>query len=105
MTLETALLVLLLTPEAYLPLRAAGARFHASMEGLTALDESFRCWTRRPTTAGCPAGAAAGRPGTDRLPDPARDEIVFDGVTVAYERTTALRDVVADRAAGRADRA
>src|SRR5215472_4276542 len=30
---ETALLVLLLTPEAYLPLRAAGSQFHASMEG------------------------------------------------------------------------
>jgi ATP-binding cassette subfamily C protein CydD len=33
---ETALLVLLLTPEAYLPLRALGAQFHASMEGATA---------------------------------------------------------------------
>ena len=33
---ETALLVLLLTPEAYLPLRAVGAQFHASMEGATA---------------------------------------------------------------------
>ena len=30
---ETALLVLLLTPEAYLPLRAIGAQFHASAEG------------------------------------------------------------------------
>ena len=30
---ETALLVLLLTPEAFLPLRAAAAQFHASMEG------------------------------------------------------------------------
>jgi len=33
---ETALLVLLLTPEAYLPLRALGAQFHASMEGAAA---------------------------------------------------------------------
>ncbi|MBW0106378.1 ABC transporter transmembrane domain-containing protein, partial [Pseudonocardia sp. KRD291] len=31
--LETALLVLILAPEAYLPLREVGARFHASMEG------------------------------------------------------------------------
>ncbi|RZS44315.1 ATP-binding cassette subfamily C protein CydD [Herbihabitans rhizosphaerae] len=36
-TLLTALLVLLLAPEAYLPLRAAGARFHASAEGLAVL--------------------------------------------------------------------
>ncbi|HET6213657.1 MAG TPA: ABC transporter transmembrane domain-containing protein, partial [Micromonosporaceae bacterium] len=41
LTLSTALLVLLLTPEAYLPLRAAGAKFHASVEGLAALDEAF----------------------------------------------------------------
>jgi len=33
---ETALLVLLLAPEAYLPLRNVGAQFHASMEGVTA---------------------------------------------------------------------
>jgi ATP-binding cassette subfamily C protein CydD len=36
---ETALLVLLLTPEAYLPLRAIGAQFHASAEGTAAADE------------------------------------------------------------------
>src|SRR5581483_7220230 len=33
---ETALVVLLLTPEAYLPLRAISAQFHASMEGVAA---------------------------------------------------------------------
>jgi ABC-type transport system involved in cytochrome bd biosynthesis fused ATPase/permease subunit len=33
---QTALLVLLLTPEAYLPLRALGAQFHASAEGAAA---------------------------------------------------------------------
>jgi len=35
---ETALLVLLLTPEAYLPLRAVSAQFHASAEGTAAAD-------------------------------------------------------------------
>lgn len=97
MTLATALLVLLLAPEAYLPLRSAGARFHASMEGLTALDESFRLLAAADAAGAAPAGAAepAGSGGarvTDRVPDPARDDIVLDGVTVAYERTTALRD-------------
>jgi ATP-binding cassette, subfamily C, bacterial CydD len=33
---ETALLVLLLTPEAFLPLRAVGAQWHASVEGAAA---------------------------------------------------------------------
>ncbi len=38
---ETALLVLLLTPEAFLPLRAVGAQFHASMEGAAAAGRAF----------------------------------------------------------------
>ncbi|MEU1751422.1 thiol reductant ABC exporter subunit CydD [Micromonospora matsumotoense] len=94
-TLATALLVLLLTPEAYLPLRTAGSRFHASMEGLTALDEAL---TVSAVTAG-PTGAAAGPaarvpagPAAVGAPSGA-GEIVFSEVTVAYERTTALRDV------------
>jgi thiol reductant ABC exporter CydD subunit len=40
-SLETGLLVLLLAPEAYLPLRAVGAQFHASMEGVTAAERVF----------------------------------------------------------------
>ena len=38
---ETALLVLLLTPEAFLPLRAVGSQFHASMEGAAAAGRVF----------------------------------------------------------------
>ena len=38
---QTALLVLLLTPEAYLPLRNAGAEFHASTEGTAAAQRAF----------------------------------------------------------------
>ncbi|MFC8849571.1 MULTISPECIES: thiol reductant ABC exporter subunit CydD [unclassified Micromonospora] len=87
LTLSTALLVLLLTPEAYLPLRAAGSRFHASMEGLTALDEALTLSAADPTAAAGPTAEGA-RP----VPD-GRGEIRFEGVTVAYERTVALRDV------------
>ncbi|MER7888349.1 thiol reductant ABC exporter subunit CydD [Micromonospora sp. NPDC094482] len=83
LALQTALLVLLLTPEAYLPLRAAGSRFHASMEGLSALNDAFEVQTGAPA----PAGPAA------RLVPDGRGEIRFESVTVAYERTTALRDV------------
>jgi ATP-binding cassette, subfamily C, bacterial CydD len=36
---ETALLILLLTPEAYLPIRNLGAQFHASAEGVAAADD------------------------------------------------------------------
>jgi ATP-binding cassette subfamily C protein CydD len=83
LTLATALLVLLLAPEAYLPLRAAGARFHASMEGLTALNHAFELLDQVPAPAmEAPAGVALGT-GSIRL----------DGVSVAYDRTVALTDV------------
>ena len=39
--LATGLLVIMLAPEIYLPLRAVGARFHDSMEGLAAADDVF----------------------------------------------------------------
>jgi ATP-binding cassette subfamily C protein CydD len=38
---ETALLVLLLAPEAYLPLRNVGPQFHASMEGVVAAEQAL----------------------------------------------------------------
>nr|WP_144122175.1 thiol reductant ABC exporter subunit CydD [Catellatospora sichuanensis] len=82
MTLTAAFTVLLLTPEAYAPLRAAGTKFHASMEGLTALDQAF-------TLLAAAGGGSAG--GTRTAP---RGGVIeLRGVTVAYERTTALRDV------------
>jgi ATP-binding cassette subfamily C protein CydD len=81
LTLRTALLVLLLAPEAYLPLRAAGGKFHASMEGLTALDQTFSVLENAPSAAG--SGRAA----------PVLERIRFEDVTVSYDRTTALRDV------------
>jgi ATP-binding cassette, subfamily C, bacterial CydD len=41
MPYQTALLVLLLTPEAYLPLRAVAAQYHASAEGSAAAESIF----------------------------------------------------------------
>lgn len=85
LTLQTALLVLLLAPEAYLPLRAAGARFHASMEGLTALDETFTMLARDDASK----ESDSKQPFLPLRPG----EIRFESVTVEYDRTTALRDV------------
>ncbi|MGN9780473.1 thiol reductant ABC exporter subunit CydD [Nonomuraea sp. ZG12] len=77
--LTTALLVLLLAPEAYLPLRAMGTRFHASMEGVAAADAAFAVLDR----ASDP-GTPAAEPGSARaLPDgPPR--IRLEDVTVRY---------------------
>ena len=41
MSFHAALFVLVLAPEAYLPLRALGANFHASADGLKAAEEAF----------------------------------------------------------------
>ena len=64
--LRTGLLVLILAPEAYLPLRAVGAQFHASADGLAAADEAFAV-LEEPAP---PAGGAA-RTRAARHPGPA----------------------------------
>jgi len=85
MAYETALLVLLLTPEAFLPLRAVGAQFHASMEGAAAagrvldiLDTESPAGPRPVLVAGPRGGRVAA------AADLRRDEITLTGITVAY---------------------
>ena len=65
---ETALLVLLLTPEAYLPLRAVGAQFHASMEGAAAADRVLEILDTPPAGPTEAAPGGPGRPGAARGP-------------------------------------
>jgi ATP-binding cassette, subfamily C, bacterial CydD len=79
---QTALLVLLLTPEAYLPLRNAGAQFHASTEGTAAARRAFEILDTPPPAAGkgVPAAEASVSTGADAK----CEDIVLDGVTVAY---------------------
>lgn len=80
--LETALLVLILAPEAYLPLRQVGAQYHASVEGLTAAARVFEVLET-------PLPATGDR--TD-VPDLSRATLRLEGVTVAYDRGPALSD-------------
>jgi ATP-binding cassette, subfamily C, bacterial CydD len=76
---QTALLVLLLTPEAFLPLRSAGAQFHASIEGVTAAAGAIEVLeTPLPPAAG-PSG-----PGVVPCPDLRRATITLAGVSLAY---------------------
>ena len=75
MPYQAALLVLLLTPEAYLPLRAVAAQFHASAEGSAAADSIFEILdTPLPRQASAPA----------LVPDLRSAAIRLDGVTVTY---------------------
>ncbi|GAA1832810.1 hypothetical protein GCM10009836_08670 [Pseudonocardia ailaonensis] len=70
--LGTALLVLILAPEAYLPLREVGARFHASMEGIAAAEQVFAVLDE---PHALPAAGSGPAPSGD---------IVLSGVTVRY---------------------
>ncbi|MBV6701970.1 thiol reductant ABC exporter subunit CydD [Kitasatospora aureofaciens] len=59
--LETGLLILILAPEVYFPIRQVGALYHSSVEGLTAADEIFRVLeTPLPAAGTVPAPALAG---------------------------------------------
>ncbi len=59
--LYTGLVILVLAPEAYLPLRQVGAQYHAAAEGLAAAQEIFSVLETEPLrvagTAAVPAGA------------------------------------------------
>ncbi|CAL9519344.1 Vitamin B12 import ATP-binding protein BtuD [Streptomyces sp. enrichment culture] len=81
MDLYDGLVVLVLAPEAYLPLRQVGAQYHAAAEGLAAAEEIFEVLET-------PAPA----PGTG--PVPASGALSFEGVTVRYPGRAA--DAVSD---------
>ncbi|MFB7502138.1 thiol reductant ABC exporter subunit CydD [Streptomyces broussonetiae] len=81
MDLYVGLVILVLAPEAYLPLRQVGAQYHAAAEGLAAAEEIFAVLETPVPASGSgavPAGAVA-----------------FDGVTVRYpgRSTGAVTDV------------
>jgi ATP-binding cassette subfamily C protein CydD len=74
---EAALLVLLLTPEAFLPLRAVAMHFHASMEGMAAAGRVCDLLDIKPPRTGAGPGASA-------AVDLGRQAITLDGVCLSY---------------------
>ncbi|MET8942885.1 thiol reductant ABC exporter subunit CydD [Streptomyces sp. NPDC004542] len=84
MDLYIGLVILVLAPEAYLPLRQVGAQYHAAAEGLAAAEDIFAVLETPVPAAGngaVPSGAAA-------------LELAFEGVTVRYPGRSA--DAVTD---------
>jgi ATP-binding cassette subfamily C protein CydD len=77
---QTALLVLLLTPEAYLPLRNAGGQFHASTEGTTAAQRAFEILDTPLPVSPAPTPAAT----TSADADLSREDIALRAVTLSY---------------------
>jgi ATP-binding cassette, subfamily C, bacterial CydD len=98
---ETALLILLLTPEAYLPLRNLGAQFHASAEGMAAADHVLAILD---TPLPVPALGTGPSPGPRHAsePDLHSQPIELAGVTLAYpgRARPALDDVSVSIAPG-----
>ena len=83
--LATALLVLILAPEAYLPLRQVGANYHAAAEGLAAAEEAFAILDGPvDNAANCQTGALHSCPPTGVGEAVAAGKIVFDDVVVGY---------------------
>ncbi|MET8128082.1 thiol reductant ABC exporter subunit CydD [Streptomyces sp. NPDC005065] len=70
--LYTGLVVLILAPEAYLPIRQVGAQYHAAAEGLSAAEEIFAVLETEPRAGG-----------TADIPPSLRLEL--EGVTVRHE--------------------
>ncbi len=81
MDLYVGIVILVLAPEAYLPLRQVGAQYHAAAEGLAAAEEIFAV-LETPAPAAGSLHAPAG-------------EIGFEGVTVRFpgRSTNAVSDV------------
>lgn len=78
--LGLGLFVLILVPEAYLPLRQVGAQFHAASEGLAAAEEVLELLEQEPASAAvasASAGASIGR----SMPQPARTTATSDRST------------------------
>lgn len=90
MAFTTALFILILAPEFYLPLRLLGQRFHAGMEGTAAAERIFGVLD----APVAPVVGSVGRSGADGdafLPAPIR----FEQVSVAYQggKRPALHEV------------
>lgn len=71
--LSTGLVVLILAPEAYLPIRQVGAQYHAAAEGLAAAEEIFTVLETEP------------RPSGTRVPGPGAPRLEVDRLTVRHQ--------------------
>ncbi|MCX5141523.1 thiol reductant ABC exporter subunit CydD [Streptomyces sp. NBC_00338] len=91
--LYTGLVVLILAPEAYLPIRQVGAQYHAAAEGLSAAEEIFAVLETEPRTGGTQEvpgslrleleGVTVRRPGRTEPSLAAASLVVEEGETVA----------------------
>lgn len=72
--LTTGLVIIMLTPEIFKPLREVGSQFHASTDGLAAAEQALDV-----------IETPISEPGTDDAPDLATTDIIIDGLSVEAE--------------------
>ncbi|MFF5472638.1 thiol reductant ABC exporter subunit CydD [Streptomyces achromogenes] len=93
MDLYIGLVILVLAPEAYLPLRQVGAQYHAAAEGLAAAEEIFSVLETPVPAAGTgavPAGAVAFEEVSVRYPGRSSDAVTGVSFRVEPGETVAL---------------
>ncbi|MFE5710007.1 thiol reductant ABC exporter subunit CydD [Streptomyces sp. NPDC056501] len=85
--LYTGLVILILAPEAYLPLRQVGAQYHAAAEGLAAAEEIFEVLEQPVRGGGTAAVPDSVRLELDRVTirHPGRAEPALDAATLTVE--------------------
>ncbi len=85
LALRDGLVVLLLAPELYAPLRAVGQQFHASADGLASAERILSVLDEPPRVDHPAVGVPA--------PDPRSHAVRLRGVSFAYDDAPVLRDV------------
>ncbi|WP_440694079.1 thiol reductant ABC exporter subunit CydD [Clavibacter nebraskensis] len=91
--LEVGLFVLLLAPEAFLPIRQVGVQFHAAAEGVAASDDVLAILDE--------AGSAPAAPDRDGATGPAGDSLVIRDLGVAFDGRPVLSGLSARFPRGR----
>ncbi|MER6559393.1 thiol reductant ABC exporter subunit CydD [Streptomyces sp. NPDC001027] len=93
MDLYVGLVILVLAPEAYLPLRQVGAQYHAAAEGLAAAEEIFEVLQTavpEPGTVAVAGGGLAFEEVTVRYPGRTADAVSCASFAVRHGETVAL---------------
>ena len=99
LTLGVGLFVLLLAPEAFLPVRSIGTSYHAATEGIAAAENAFVILDE--DRRGQDGSAAASRPAPRLDRTLAPGTVVLDSVSIDYGGVVGMRDFSARFAPGR----
>jgi ATP-binding cassette subfamily C protein CydD len=105
LSLGVGLFVLVLAPEAFLPLRQVGAQFHAAADGVAATDDVFEILeagerAAAAADAGARAGAGASVAASRGAGEPVATALSVCGVSVSYGGQPAVRNFSATFDAG-----